>query len=147
MPKRNYLSTPIKEAIVQAKEKGQTDRAVAHLFGINQATVSRIFKRHRECGDVSRAPKTGRPKKTSVWQERAINREIKREPNLNATDAVNYANQHFGVKISRWTGQRILRRRGLYDRRPARVPMAMTQKRHKKMPCQHLKRKFSVIFS
>jgi hypothetical protein len=32
MPKKNIIETPIKEAIVKAKQTGKTDRAVAALF-------------------------------------------------------------------------------------------------------------------
>ena len=43
MPKTKIISTPVKKAIIQAKEQGQTDRAVAVLFGIGYGTVSKIY--------------------------------------------------------------------------------------------------------
>ena len=46
-----YIPTPVKEAIVMAKSKGQTDRAVANLFGVGQKSVSRIYNRHLEEGN------------------------------------------------------------------------------------------------
>ena len=46
-----YIPTPVKEAIVMAKSKGQTDRAVANLFGVGQKSVSRIYNLHLEEGN------------------------------------------------------------------------------------------------
>lgn len=96
MPKRNYLATPVKQAIVQAKEGGSTDRAVADLFNVNQSTVSRIYSRHRNEGSVSRQQKSGRPRKLSERQERAAVRQVKTDPNKTSSDFVAYV---FGKKI------------------------------------------------
>ena len=123
------MATPVKEAIVKTKSEGQTDRAVAQLFGVNHRTVGRIFKRNQQCGDVSRKAKSGRPRKTTKREERTIIGHINADPNRTAADASSYAQQNFGTKISIQTARRILRRYGLHARRPARTPLL--KKRHR----------------
>lgn len=138
MVRQNYTPTPIKEAIVRARNEGQKVKAVAQLFQVGTATVERICKRERECGNVSRKAKSGRPRKTAEWHDKAIFRHCKEDPKRSATDVVNYASQKFRVQISKWTARRILKRRGLYARRPARVPLL--QERHRKARLQFAQR-------
>jgi transposase len=123
MPKSNYLATPVKKAIVSAKDDGQTDRAVAQLFNINQATVSRIYKRHRQENNVSRRAKEGRPRKIKKEQESALVRPNKLDKNKSATDVVDRAREVLGMTISQRTAQRILKRNNLLARRPAAKPL------------------------
>uniref|UniRef100_A0A914MWW3 Transposase n=1 Tax=Meloidogyne incognita TaxID=6306 RepID=A0A914MWW3_MELIC len=130
MSTKKYTSTPIKKAIVQARSEGQSVNDVAKLFKVGTATVKRVCKRQRECGDVSRLAKPGRRRKLNERQERMIVRRSTIDPRRQATDATIYASRHFNVKISKWTARRILKRHGLYARRPARVPLL--KKRHRK---------------
>jgi len=140
-----YLATPIKEAIVRAKLQGKTDRAVAALFQVSHQTVSGIFRKHQAesypkffqlsslfsmQGDVHRRSKSGRPRKCSEWQDRALVREIKKDSKSSTTDVRSYAQQHFGLNISKWTAARILNRAKLFARRPASKPL-LTQAHQK----------------
>jgi hypothetical protein len=45
MPNK-YISTPVKQAIVNARIAGQTNRAVANLFNIGKSSVDYIYKKH-----------------------------------------------------------------------------------------------------
>jgi hypothetical protein len=61
---------------------------------------------------------------------RVLVRMVKKDPNKSATDVVNHANEHFSLKISRWTARRILNRAKLFARHPASKPMLTA--RHRK---------------
>ena len=50
MPKTNYLTTPVKESIVKAKEQGNSVRKIALLFSVSQGTVSKLCKKQRTEG-------------------------------------------------------------------------------------------------
>ncbi|KAL3073974.1 hypothetical protein niasHT_039528 [Heterodera trifolii] len=81
-------------------EAGQTDRAVSEQFNISNSTVSRVYARHRQTGDVSTKPKSGRLRKTSEWQDRAIARHLKLDPNKSASEVAALARGTFGVTRS-----------------------------------------------
>ena len=123
MPKTNLLATPVKKLIVAAKQDGEKVRSIAQRFNISPGAVSKIYKRHRETGDVSRLSKSGRPRKTTEDQNRMIARYIKIRPTRSATDAVSYAMDTFGTQITTRTGRRILNRLQLFARRAARTPL------------------------
>ena len=53
MPKSKYLTTPVKELIVRAKQEGKTCKQVAQLFNVNASVVSRVCKRFKEEGVIS----------------------------------------------------------------------------------------------
>ena len=72
---------------------------------------------------IYRKPKSGRPRKTSVWQDRALARLVKKDPNKNASDVIDKARRCYGKNISQRTAQNILKRAKLFARRPARKPM------------------------
>lgn len=123
MARPKTIATPVKEAIVRAKETGQTDRAVANLFGISHQAVSKICRRYRSGIGLHRLPKSGRPRKTNERQERALIRVVRRDQNKTASDIVVEAKKALGLSISQRTAQRILRRAKLFARRPATKPL------------------------
>ena len=130
MPCPRYIATPTKKEIVRSRESGEKVGEIAKRFQIGLRTVSRLCKRAKEEGNVSRRDKTGRPRKILEDQERRLILPVRRDQNKSATDVVANANEVLGVKISKWTARRILKRRGLYARRPARKPLI--QEKHRR---------------
>ena len=110
MPKTKYLATPVKLAIVAAKELDQTDRDVAKLFNVNQSTVCRVYKRYKETNDVHRKRISGRPRKTNEVHDQSIIDLVEMDPNKTATDVTDHTLRHFGLTISQATARRILNR-------------------------------------
>lgn len=143
-----YIATPIKEAIVRAKAEGQTDRAVASLFGVGQKTVNRVYTRHVEegfslklsvilyekfLGSVKRKSKSGRPRITSEWQDRALCRVVRADPKKTATDVASYARHNFHLIFTNRTARNILKRAKLFARRPASKPSLMQRHRQARL--------------
>jgi hypothetical protein len=58
-PHRN-LSVEEAVAVVTLAETGLSQRYIGHRLGVNQSTVSRVLKRHRETQEYSRRPGQGR---------------------------------------------------------------------------------------
>ena len=114
MPKAKTIPTPVKKAIVQAKEAGQSNRAVAKLFGISNGAVSTIYNRHLSGNDRHRKPKSGRPRILNSRDVRMAIREIRMDLTKNASDLVAYASMNFGKNLSKRTGRRILNEAQLF---------------------------------
>ena len=123
MPKAKTIPTPVKKAIVQAKEAGQSNRAVAKLFGISNGAVSTIYNRHLSGNDLHRKPKSGRPRILNSRDVRVAICEIRMDPTKNASDLVAYASMNFGKNLSKRTGRRILNEAQSFAHRPAYKPM------------------------
>ena len=123
MPKTKYLATPVKLAIVAAKDSDKTDRDVTKLFNVNQSTVCRVYKRYKETNDVHRKRIPGRPRKTTEDHDRSIIDLVELDLNKTATDVTDHTLRHFGLTISRNTAKRILNRYKLFARRPAKKSM------------------------
>lgn len=101
---------------------------IAARYNVSLGTVSGLCKRAKREGGLSRHEKSGRPRKTTERQVRAIVKQIKSDPNKSAADAVAYANEVLGIKIGIHTARRILKEHGMLARRPARKPLML--KRH-----------------
>ena len=125
MPKTKYLTTPVKRAIVAAKDLDQTDRDVAKIFNVNQSTVCRVYKCYKQTNDVHRKSIPGRPRKTTkVHDQSFIDLQlVEMDPNKTATDVTDNTLRHFGLTISQTTARRILNRYKLFARRPASKSM------------------------
>lgn len=129
MPKANIIVTPVKNLIVAAKLEGKTDREVARTFKVAHSVVWKVYSRFCREGNVSRLPKSGRPRKSDERQDQALVRVVRNDPTKSATDVVDKARRAFGIKISKETARRILRRYLLFARRPARKPMTLARHR------------------
>ncbi|KAI3407895.1 hypothetical protein GPALN_016368 [Globodera pallida] len=129
MPKKNHIPTPKKIDIVEAKKNGQTDRAVSAQFGVSHRAVSNIYKRYRAGDDLHRKPRSGRPKKLSIREERIALREIQLDPTKSATDLVNCVATKFDKCISTRTGRRLLNSAQLFAHRPAYKPLLSKKNR------------------
>lgn len=129
MPKTKILLTPVKEAIVRAKESGASNRAVAKLFNISHSAVSKVFSRWKNEKQVSRKPKSGRPRKTTDRTERGLVKIVKNDSKKTAVDLVKHAQDQYGLSISARTARRILKRAHLVARSPAIKPLISKKNR------------------
>jgi predicted transcriptional regulator len=70
-PNRN-LSVEEAVAVVTFAETGLSQRYIGHRLGVNQSTVSRVLRRHRETQEYSRRPEQGRKRATTAVQDRFL---------------------------------------------------------------------------
>lgn len=129
MPCNCYIPTPVKNLIQLAKNTGANQNEIAKRYNVNRSTVSRIWKRAKEGIELSRRPKSGRPRKITKSGERFLVKDVKINPFQTSTCVMNRSATMLGITISRKTAQRILKSHGLHGRRPARKPLL--KKRHR----------------
>jgi transposase len=70
-PNRN-LSVEEAVAVVTFAETGLSQRYIGHRLGVNQSTVSRVLRRHRETQEYSRRPGQERKRATTAAQDRFL---------------------------------------------------------------------------
>lgn len=129
MPKAKIIKSPIKKLIVEAKESGKTDRDVAKQFHVEHTTVSKIYRRWKTEKTVKRRPKSGRPRKLTARDERALVNYVKADPKRTSVDVKKAAQTDLGKEISETTAKRLLRDKGLWGRRPAKKPLISEKNR------------------
>jgi transposase len=94
------LSLDLRRRVVEAyrSRKTRTYQQTAELFGIGEATVSRLLRRHRETGDVLYKPKGGNnPRRVELaW----LVQNLGAEPDARLVDRVEAWERHSGVRVS-----------------------------------------------
>ena len=86
MANRKYLSSPVKQAMVNAYDGERTLEDIGKIFGVKKQTVHRVIKHYRITGSVHRSKKSGRPKVTTNREDKILVRLSKANPRLNAVD-------------------------------------------------------------
>ena len=112
----------------------KTQREIAKLVGVSQASVSRIVRKGSEFGSLSpnRKGRCGRKRKTSPRDEAVLIRESKKNPRK-TSDALKKDLKSAEVCISSSTVRRRLIEVGLMARKPAKkqlLTMAVKMKRY-----------------
>jgi transposase len=93
------LPTELRRRVVEAYRAGRSGsyRETAELFGIGDATVSRLLRRFRETGDVLKRPTGGnRPRVVNLnW----LRKHAKRHPDARLSDRVEAWELHSGQRV------------------------------------------------
>ena len=69
---RRHLTGNEASQAVGMLQAGQVERAVAGHFNVSQSVISRLWNRFQHTGNVAERPRSGRPRKTTVRQDRYI---------------------------------------------------------------------------
>lgn len=128
-----YLTTPVKEKIVKAREKGISRAVVSDLFKCDPSTVSRIVSNAKTTGRIHRRKKKGRPRRTTAREDRMLVMASKKDPNMTSNEGARVIKHVSNKNISRWTVSRRLIQAGLYSRRAVRKPLMTAGHRKKRL--------------
>lgn len=94
------VSIDLRRRVVAAyvADASGTYAKTAALFGIGEATVSRLLRRHRETGDVEYKPRGGNnPRRIDLtW----LRRNLEEQPDARLIDRVEAWRQHSGNELS-----------------------------------------------
>ena len=104
---------------------GQTVAEVAIRFNVSRSTIKRLRHRFRDTGDVKDRPRSGRPRVTTVRQERYIETTAARARFITANQIENdvrNAARPAARPISHQTIRNRLHAAGLRARKPAKRP-------------------------
>ncbi|PIO73325.1 transposase [Teladorsagia circumcincta] len=129
METRTKTSESTRKAIVNMKEAGMKGATIARILKIPKLTVSSILSRSRQRGTVANEPRSGRPRLTSIRQDRRIVRLSLADPSLTCVDIAAKFSASDGLNISRRTVGRRLSAVGLNGRRPVRKPLIRSKNR------------------
>ena len=138
-------------AVKAVVEDGKTHQEVANLFGVARGTVTKWVSIYKKGGyETLKAKKQGRPKggKLKGWQASQIARIVvdKHPEQLNFPWALwtrelvgGLIYEKFGIRLSKWTVSRYLRRWGFTPQRPLkrayqRNPRAVEKWLHQEYP-------------
>ena len=72
MPGRRHLPQETRWQIIGMNRTGMSCRAIGENLNTNHSVVSRLVPKHAETGHVRDRPRSGRPKKTSRRDDRAL---------------------------------------------------------------------------
>mgnify|MGYP002715355238 CR=1 FL=1 len=138
------LSLSVKQAIIRLKKQNKPIREIAKTLGVAKSTVWNILKKKERTGELSNTKRPGRPRKTTVVDDRRILSLVKKTP-FTTVGQIKNTLQEVGVCVSKSTIKRRLHQseyRGFTTRckplvslknRKARLEFA---KQHLKKPSQ-----------
>ncbi|UYV66553.1 hypothetical protein LAZ67_4002055 [Cordylochernes scorpioides] len=140
MAYRQHLSQEKKWQAIGRMEADQSQAEVARWLGVTRNVVSRVCKKFQTTANVARTPGKGRPRVTTLNQDRYLSLLVRRNRRITASQLRSDLNADTGVIVSTDTIRRRLHKKGLYARRPIIcVPLTPPQKRARKLCCrQHV---------
>jgi transposase len=74
------ISSDIRELIVAAKERGEKEKSIAQWLGVSKSSVQKIWKLHRETGNILPIPYPGRTSRLSEEQFKEIDAFVEKYP-------------------------------------------------------------------
>jgi transposase len=102
---------------------GQVQRAVAGHFNVSQSVISRLWNRFQHTGNVAERPRSGRPRKTTVRQDRYLSNMAKRQRFQSAVRLNSDFRTATGVRVSSQTVRNRLHTANMRAYRPAVRPL------------------------
>ena len=66
------LSLSVKQAIIRLKKQNKPIREIAKTLGVAKSTVWNILEKKERTGELSKTKRPGRPRKTTVVDDRRI---------------------------------------------------------------------------
>ncbi|CAJ0968752.1 unnamed protein product [Ranitomeya imitator] len=97
----------VKQAILKLRKQKKPIREIATILGVAKSTVWYILRKKESTGELINAKRPGRPRKTTVVDDRRIISMVKRNP-FTTADQVTNTLQEVGVSISKSTIKRRL---------------------------------------
>ncbi|XP_034045855.1 myb-like protein X [Thalassophryne amazonica] len=102
--KSKELSLPMKQDIIRLKNENKPIREIAKTLGVAKSTIWYILKKERN-GQLRNYQRTGRPRVTSVVDDRRILALLEKNP-LTTVDQIKNTLQELGVFVSKSTIKR-----------------------------------------
>lgn len=126
MPRGIPISKELKQRVVNAHLEGTIQATISSRFVLPRYSVSKIISSYYERGHLENLPKSGRPRKTTVWTDRRIKRISQNDPWLSAPRIIAEIPE---IMVSPRTVQRRLVDAKLFSRRPAKKPLISARNR------------------
>ena len=134
------LSLSVKQAIIRQKNLNKPIREIAKTLGVAKSTVWNILKK-KECKELSNTKRPGRPRKTTVVDDRII---ISLVRNTTVGQTKNTL-QEVGVCVSKSTIKRRLHQSEYRGFTTRCKPLVSLKNRKTRLVCQTSKKAFTVV--
>ena len=138
--KRRPVTSQDKQRIVDLHKDGHSNVVIAERIGRAVSVVQRIVAQFKSSGSLNSPPKTGRPRKTSVKQDRLMVRLARQDRFKSAAEISRELNASYNCDVSRKTVSRRLVSAGFNARVPASKPLISkkNQKARLKFSIEHV---------
>src|ERR1700729_1953477 len=115
---RNELSQFDRARIIALWQEGLSRHQIANRLNFVRSTVSRIISRYEETGEVHSRPRSGRPRVTSIREDRYIAQSARRYRLITVPALRSTFQRTYNRVISSATVRRRVLSSGLRSRRP-----------------------------
>ena len=105
-------SADLRERLLEAMDAGDPQAEAARLFGVSLSTVKRWRRRRQATGGVVAAPRPGRRRRVARDAEPALVAQVRADPDATLAEHCARWEETTGVRVSRATMSRALRRAG-----------------------------------
>ena len=129
MAKRQKLDYSVRQAIVKLHKEKHTIREISEKVKRSKSVVGRVVKSYNDTGKIVSAYKTGRPRKTSVREDRIMQRMSLKDRFKTCTEI----NRTSCVNVSRRTVSRRLQEIELFNRTPRKKPLVSSKNKKKRL--------------
>ena len=151
MGRRPSLSPNDRAMAVGMLDAGQSARDVARRFGVSHSTILRLNERFQTTRSVKDRPRSGRPKKTTLAQDRYLRNLTLRTRVITARSLQGCFQRATGIRVSDQTVRNRLRAANLRSYRPAlRTPLTNGHRRVRRDWCRrHVRwnlRQWSTVY-
>jgi len=120
---RRHLTAVEAGQAVGMLQAGQVQRTVAGHFNVSQSVISRLWNRFQQTGNVSERARSGRPRSTTVRQDRYMSNMARRQRFQSAVRLNTDFHAATGVQITPQTVRNRLHAANLRAYRPAVRPI------------------------
>ena len=103
MAKRQKLDYSVRQAIVNLHKEKHTIREISEKVKRSKSVVDRVVKSYNDTGKIVSAFKTGRPRKTSIREDRIMQRMSLKDRFKSCTEIKKVMNSTSCVNVSRQT--------------------------------------------
>lgn len=98
-------------------------------FGISRQLVSIWNRRYKDVDEVYNKRRSGRPRKTTIREDKLIKRQSVADPQKSATAIAKDLDENYGINVHISTIKRRLKEQGLIARRPSKKPLISKRNR------------------
>jgi len=106
---------------------------ISKLLNINRSTIHYIIKKSKSERTVKNKYRSGRPKKLTEREERALIGEIKKNPKISATKLATIVKENFKKDVNPELCRRVLRENDYHARVPRKKPYISNINKQKRL--------------
>ncbi|GBN46032.1 Transposable element Tc1 transposase [Araneus ventricosus] len=130
MSNHQLLDDGMRWRIVGRLEAGQSQVQICREFNLTPSVVCNLWKQFQDTGSIERKPRQGRPKATTVTEDRYLSIIARRNRGATASQLSRDLYAATGTRVSRVTVSKRLHETGLFARRPSVcVPLTSTNRK------------------